>query len=123
MKVFGVTYTRTETQCADVFTNTFGDVVKWQGAIELIGMATSGTPPHPTLEPGTRPEKESKSSTKTESKAKGRLQQKKGKPAKTIERGNVSRLPEALGGACAPTSYHHQRVDSSSPELSMPLTH
>ena len=28
-KIFGVTYTRTESQCADVFTKTFGDVVKW----------------------------------------------------------------------------------------------
>ena len=62
--IFGVTYTRTEAQCADVFTKTFGDVVKWQGAIELIGMAPGGTPPKPPPEPGPRPEKDNKSSTK-----------------------------------------------------------
>ena len=106
-KIFGVTYTRTEAQCADVFTKTFGDVVKWQGAIELIGMAPGGTPPIPTPEPGPRPEKDNKSSTKTEAKAKGRLVQKKGKTAKTIEKGDIHRLAEALGGACAISSPHH----------------
>ena len=60
--IFGVTYTRTEARCADVFTKTFGVVAKWRGAIELIGMAPGGTPPNPTPEPGPRPEKENNSS-------------------------------------------------------------
>ena len=34
-KVFGVTYTRTEAQCADVFTKAFRELPKWQQAIRL----------------------------------------------------------------------------------------
>ena len=105
-----------------VFTKTFGDVVKWHGAIELIGMAPSGTPPKPPPEPGPRPEKGNKSSTKAEAKAKGRLVQKTGKTNKTIEKGDAHRFAEALGGACAISCPHHgHQLDSSSLELPLPL--
>ena len=66
-------------------------------------MAPGGTPPNPTPEPGPRPEKEDKSSSKAEAKAKARLIHKKGKFAKTIEKGDVARLDAVIGGACAPT--------------------
>ena len=68
-QISGVTYTRTDAQCADVFTNTFGDVVKRQGAIELIGMASGGSPPRPTPDSGPRPAEDDKSSTNAEAKS------------------------------------------------------
>ena len=82
-------------------------------------MAPGGTPPNPTPEPGPRPEKENKSSTKAEAKAKGRLTQKKGKFAKTIEKGDTARLDAVIKEAGAPNPAIRQ-VDSSPTGLPFP---
>ena len=55
-KVFGVVYSRTEAQCADVFTKTFRELLKWQQAARLIGIAKPDAPPYVPPEPGPRPE-------------------------------------------------------------------
>ena len=55
-KVFGVVYTRTEAQCADVFTKAFRELPKWQQAIRLIGIGRPGEPLKVPPEPGPRPE-------------------------------------------------------------------
>ena len=53
-------YTRTEAQCADIFTKNFRDVHKWHKAVQDIGVAPKGTPPSMPPEPGPRPPKEPK---------------------------------------------------------------
>ena len=55
-KVFGVVYSRTEAQCADVFTKTFRELPKCQQAVRLIGIAKPDAPPYVPPEPGPRPE-------------------------------------------------------------------
>ena len=55
-KVLGVVYSRTEAQCADVFTTTFRELPKWQQAVRLIGIAKPDAPPYVPPEPGPRPE-------------------------------------------------------------------
>ncbi len=55
-KVFGVVYSRTEAQCADVFTKTFSELPKWQQAVRLIGIAKPDAPPYVPPEPGPLPE-------------------------------------------------------------------
>ena len=50
-----MTYTRTEAQCADMFTKTFSTKVKWLEAIELIGVRAPGGLLIPPREPGPRP--------------------------------------------------------------------
>ena len=55
-KTFGVVYTRTEAQCADIFTKTFRELPKWQQAVRLIAI---GRPEGKLVlppEPGPRPE-------------------------------------------------------------------
>lgn len=76
--ICGVAYTRTEAQCAHVFINTFGDVVKWEWAIELIGMVPRGTPPRVIPEPGPRPAKELNQDANSQAKAKSPEQAHKG---------------------------------------------
>ena len=56
--IFGMTYTRTEAQCADIFTKTFSTKVKWLEAIDLVGIRAPGSPPKLPPEPGPRPPKE-----------------------------------------------------------------
>ena len=41
-KAFGVVYTRTEAQCADIFTKSFRELPKWLQAIRLIGIGKPG---------------------------------------------------------------------------------
>ena len=53
-------YTRTEAQCADIFTKNFKDVQKWHKAVQDIGVGPKGTPPNMPPEPGPRPPKEIK---------------------------------------------------------------
>ena len=55
-KVFGVIYSRTEAQCADVFTKAFRDLPKWQQAYRLIGIGHPSTRLEMPPEPGPRPE-------------------------------------------------------------------
>ena len=55
-KVFGVVYSRTEAQCADVFTKTFRQLPKWQQAVRLIGIGKPDAPPSVPPEPGPRPD-------------------------------------------------------------------
>jgi len=55
-KKFGVVYTRTEAQCADVFTKTFRELPKWQQAIRLIGIGRPTTACTLPPEPGPRPD-------------------------------------------------------------------
>ena len=55
-KVFGVIYSRTEAQCADVFTKAFRDLPKWQQAYRLIGIGRPSTRLEMPPEPGPRPE-------------------------------------------------------------------
>ena len=55
-KAFGVVYTRTEAQCADVFTKSFRELPKWLQAIRLIGIGKPGGRLCMPPEPGPRPE-------------------------------------------------------------------
>ncbi|MDA8582809.1 Ty1/Copia family ribonuclease HI [bacterium] len=57
-QLFGLTYSRTEAMCADIFTKTFRELPKWLHAIKLIGIRPSGTLPAAPPEPGPRPETE-----------------------------------------------------------------
>jgi len=56
--IFGMTYTRTEAQCAVIFTKTFSTKVKWLEAIDMIGIRAPGGLPKLPPEPGPRPPKE-----------------------------------------------------------------
>ena len=53
---FGVIYTRTEAQCADIFTKTVRELPKWQQAIRLIGIGKPNAKLALPPEPGPRPE-------------------------------------------------------------------
>ena len=53
-------YTRTEAQCADIFTKNFRDVSKWNKAVQDIGVAPKGSGPVMPPVPGPRPPKEVK---------------------------------------------------------------
>ena len=55
-KVFGVIYSRTEAQCADVFTKAFRDLPKWQQAYRFIGIRRPSTRLEMPPEPGPRPD-------------------------------------------------------------------
>ena len=55
-KMLGVVYSRTEAQCADVFTKTFRELPKWQQAVRFIGIAKPDIPPYVPPELGPRPE-------------------------------------------------------------------
>ena len=55
-KVFGVLYSRTEAQCADVFTKAFRELPKWQQAYRMIGIGRPEDAIKPPPEPGPRPE-------------------------------------------------------------------
>ena len=49
-------YTRTEAQCADVFTKPFRELPKWLQAIRMIGIGKPGGKQCLPPEPGPRPE-------------------------------------------------------------------
>ena len=55
-KTFGVVYTRTEAQCADIFTKTFCELPKWQQAVRLIAIGRPEGKLDLPPEPGPRPE-------------------------------------------------------------------
>ena len=55
-KTFGVVCSRTEAQCADVFTKAFRELPKWQQAIRLIGIGRPSEKLALPPEPGPRPE-------------------------------------------------------------------
>ena len=52
---FQMMYTRTESQCADIFTKSFRDALKWSEAVRLIGVTRPGSQPEMPPEPGRRP--------------------------------------------------------------------
>ena len=54
-ELFNVMYSRTEAQCADVFTKCFKDLPKWEQAYRMIGMRRPGEPPEMPPTPGPRP--------------------------------------------------------------------
>ena len=54
-ELFNVMYSRTEAQCADVFTKCFKDLPKWEQAYRMIGMRRPGEPPVMPPTPGPRP--------------------------------------------------------------------
>ena len=51
-------YARTEAQCADIFIKNFRDVLKWQKAVQDIGVGPKGGDPMMPPTPGPRPPKE-----------------------------------------------------------------
>ena len=53
---FEMMYTRTESQCADIFTKTFRDAHKWSEAVRMIGVAPPGSEVTPPPTPGRRPD-------------------------------------------------------------------
>ena len=54
-ELFNVMYSRTEAQCADVFTKCFKDLPKWEQAYRMIGMRRPGEQPELPPTPGPRP--------------------------------------------------------------------
>ena len=52
--LFNVMYSRTESQCADVFTKCFKDLPKWEQAYRMIGMRKPGEQPSFPPTPGPR---------------------------------------------------------------------
>ena len=69
--MFQMMYTRTESQCADIFTKTFRDAAKWSEAVRMIGAAPPGSAVHPPPTPGRRPDPPAKAESPTRPDAKG----------------------------------------------------
>ena len=59
-------YTRTESQCADIFTKSFRDAHKWAEAVRMIGVTRPGDEVVMPPVPGPRPDPKAKASIKKE---------------------------------------------------------
>ena len=83
-QLFGLTYSRTEAMCADIFTKTFRELPKWLHAIKLIGIRPSGTLPAAPPEPGPRPETEQRKAENLENLRNGGGKSKKSKKGQHV---------------------------------------
>ena len=115
-KAFGVVYSRTEAQCADVFTKTFRELPKWQQAIRLIGIGRPGTPCAMPPEPGPRPDT-------MEKKAKANQPLASGDAAAASVKGSGSgfgSVPPSKSRDSLPPSVEDDWRQSSSPSRALP---
>ena len=69
-ELFNVMYSRTEAQCADVFTKCFKDLPKWEQAYRMIGMRQPGEKPEMPPTPGPRPPEVAEAKAKAKARAK-----------------------------------------------------
>ena len=69
--MFQMMYTRTESQCADIFAKTFRDAAKWSEAVRMIGVAPPEAAVEPPPTPGRRPDPPAKAESPTRPAAKG----------------------------------------------------